>query len=85
MYKASCENTLYAACKNILLCDFSLQTNGKFWKIVKVVKAIFFQQSWLAICYGKLTVSRDENIAHKPCQKYGTVGDRGDDLKLVSW
>lgn len=73
MYKDSCENTLYAAYKSILLCDFYLQTNGKFLKIVKVIKVIFFQQSWLAVCYGKLTVLTDENIAHKPWQKYGAA------------
>lgn len=28
---------------------------------------------------------RDGNIVHKPCQRCGIVGDRNDDLKLVSY
>lgn len=85
MYKDSCENTLHAACKSTQLCDFYLQPNGNFWKIVQVVKAILFQQSWLAVCYGNLIVLRDGNFAHRPCQKYGTVEERDDELELLAW
>lgn len=61
-----------------------LKSKGKFWKIFEVVKACFFQQSWLAVSCGNQTVLRDGNIVHKLCQKYGIVGDRNDNLKLVS-
>lgn len=55
------------------------------WKLVKVVKVLFLQQSWLAVPYGNQRVLRDGNIAHKLCQKYGIIGDKSDDLKLASW